>query len=139
MSVKHINPKDAWKILQDDKNSILVDVRTDEEFSSVGLPDLSSIDAKLCTLPWRLSPDMRINQDFTAQLNEFIASLSSKPINLLFLCRGGGRSTEAAIQFSNFGYNCYNIASGFEGDADERGQRGRVNGWKAENLPWRMK
>ena len=32
----------------------------------------------------------------------------------------------------------FNIAGGFEGDADEDGHRGNSNGWKAADLPWRQ-
>ena len=32
--------------------------------------------------------------------------------------------------------NCFNITNGFEGDANENNQRGKINGWKALNLPW---
>jgi hypothetical protein len=37
------------------------------------------------------------------------------------------------------GFTCaYNIAGGFEGDPDTERHRGRVNGWKADGLPWRQ-
>ena len=40
---------------------------------------------------------------------------------------------------TQLGYaQAYNIAGGFEGDHDENGHRGFVNGWKAEGLPWRQ-
>ena len=29
-----------------------------------------------------------------------------------------------------------NISYGFEGDLNLEGQRGKINGWKAEGLPW---
>ena len=35
--------------------------------------------------------------------------------------------------------NSYNIISGFEGDLNDLNQRGKVNGWKAEALPWRQR
>ena len=56
---------------------------------------------------------------------------------LLFLCRSGVRSTSAAIAMTALGFaRCYNIASGFEGDADAGRHRGRLGGWKAAALPW---
>ena len=34
---------------------------------------------------------------------------------------------------------CYNVAGGFEGDPDDQGHRGTVNGWKVDGLPWRQR
>jgi rhodanese-related sulfurtransferase len=36
------------------------------------------------------------------------------------------------------GYTTYNVANGFEGQIDAAGHRGTLNGWKAEDLPWRQ-
>jgi rhodanese-related sulfurtransferase len=44
--VLQITAVDAWKILQDKPNSILIDVRTKEEIDFVGFVDLSKINAK---------------------------------------------------------------------------------------------
>jgi hypothetical protein len=30
----------------------------------------------------------------------------------------------------------FNILSGFEGQPDDSGQRGNINGWQADGLPW---
>ncbi len=30
----------------------------------------------------------------------------------------------------------YNVLHGFEGDLDEHHQRGRLNGWRFDGLPW---
>jgi hypothetical protein len=32
---------------------------------------------------------------------------------------------------------CYNILEGFGGKVDNNGQRGRLNGWRFSELPWR--
>jgi rhodanese-related sulfurtransferase len=140
MSLKQINPQDAWKILDEDKHSLLVDVRTFEELNFVGHVDLSSIAAKSIILPWRIYPRMELNSAFISELSNFIAkTFPSNPLdtNLLFLCKTGGRSNEAAKSMSEIGYkNTYNITGGFEGEADSSGHRGNINGWKAANLPW---
>lgn len=141
MNFKEIKPQDAWRILKEDKNSILIDVRTSEELSFVGYADLSSINRKSVALPWRIYPNMVLNSDFVSNLTDFISeSFKQDPLKiaLLFLCRTGGRSKEAAKSMAEIGYNCYNIINGFEGDVDDFGHRGTVNGWKAENLPWRQ-
>jgi len=143
MKLKQINPLDAWKILEEEKNSLLVDVRTVEELNFVGFADLLSINAKSAFLPWRFYPTMELNSDFVSELSKFVAeSFSENPLktNLIFICKAGGRSFEAAKAMSEIGYNnSYNIIGGFEGDEDQFGHRGNINGWKAANLPWRQK
>ena len=58
---------------------------------------------------------------------------------VMLLCRSGARSRAAAIALTEAGFaQAFNIAGGFEGDADGEGHRGNRNGWKAENLPWRQ-
>jgi rhodanese-related sulfurtransferase len=58
---------------------------------------------------------------------------------VLFLCRSGGRSRNAAVAMTAAGFgSCYNVAEGFEGDKDGEGHRGRVGGWKLAGLPWRQ-
>jgi rhodanese-related sulfurtransferase len=54
----------------------------------------------------------------------------SKESKIIFMCKSGGRSNQAAIHINNLGYkNCYNMTSGFSGNSD---------GWKNINLPWRQ-
>lgn len=140
--VLQINAVDAWKILQEQSNSILVDVRTKEEIDFVGFVDLSKINGKTIALSWRTYPDLAMNNNFTDELTSLVAEVfpntSPDKVNLIFLCRSGNRSFEAAMFMSDFGYNCYNITNGFEGKPDAQGHRGAINGWKVENLPWRQ-
>ena len=45
----------------------------------------------------------------------------------------------AAVAMTDAGYeNSYNILEGFEGDKDEKSQRGTVGGWKLSGLPWQQ-
>lgn len=140
--VLQISATDAWKVLQEQPNSILIDVRTKEEIDFVGFTDLSTINAKLIHLPLKFYPQMVTDNEFTDKLSELIEKAFPKVelpnLNLLFMCRSGARSFEAAMLMSDFGYNCYNIINGFEGKVDDLGHRGCINGWKAEKLPWRQ-
>ncbi|MES2676972.1 MAG: rhodanese-like domain-containing protein [Pseudomonadota bacterium] len=139
--VLQIEVLDAWKILQENPNSILIDVRTKEEIEFVGFVDQSKINGKIILLPWKNYPQMSADESFTDKLSALIAEIfpsNSKETQLLFLCRSGNRSLEAALFMSDFGYNCYNIINGFEGSHNDLGQRGKINGWKAQNLPWRQ-
>jgi len=136
MIVKLINPKDAFEILKNQNNSILVDVRTNEEFNFVGMVDASAFQNRMILNPWQVLPQMNLNQNFA---NELIAKAPLES-TLLFLCKTGGRSNQSAEFALSLGYqNCYNIVNGFEGDLNENSQRGFVNGWKASHLPWRQR
>lgn len=143
MSVKQISPQEAFEILKKDPNSVLIDVRTYEEFNFVGFVNAVDFNERIVLLPWQLFPQMEENPAFDDSLEESLQKLlgdKSKEATLLFLCRTGGRSHMAAFHTQNLGYeNCYNILSGFEGDFNNEQQRGKVNGWKASNLPWRQK
>lgn len=138
MSVKNIDPKDAFKELNN-KNSVLIDVRTKEELSNVGYADLSSLNKDFIAISWRLLPDMSINEDFEADLVDKLEEIykKDKNINLFFLCRSGARSMEAALFMSDIGYNCFNITGGFEGSPDNNGVRGNIDGWKFVQNPWK--
>jgi rhodanese-related sulfurtransferase len=142
MSVTQINAADAFDFLKKDKNSVLVDVRTFEEFNFVGTVNPAEFDGRMILSPWKLTLEMKENPAFAAILEEGLKKLFGSETNetkILFLCRTGGRSDAAARLMSSLGYaNCYNILSGFEGDLNLSGQRGTINGWKAEKLPWKQ-
>jgi len=129
-------PKDAWNMLKDKEKTILVDVRTQAEWHYVGVPDLSSINKKLFLIEWRKLPDMAFNEKFENDIRESIKDTNR---DIIFICHTGGRSYEAAVATTKLGYkNCYNLQDGFEGSLDAKGHRANINGWKAENLPWRQ-
>ncbi|MBQ4875048.1 MAG: rhodanese-like domain-containing protein [Rickettsiaceae bacterium H1] len=116
------------------KNSFLIDVRTEEEWKFVGVPNLEQIEKKVCCLSWRLYPEMKINQNFIEKISGMFAD---KQTPLLFICRSGYRSLEAASMVLREGYRtCYNIKDGFEGDLDRKNRRNNINGWKFNDLPW---
>jgi rhodanese-related sulfurtransferase len=143
MSVIQISPQDAFNSLKSDNNCVLIDVRTFEEFALVGIVDDSAFKDRMVLLPWQLAPQMSINPDFASDLKKFLQRIfqnfAADKIRIIFICRSGARSNSAANYALSLGYkNCYNVTSGFEGDVDHNYQRGKINGWKAENLPWRQ-
>lgn len=129
-----ITPRKAWEILKEKQDAQLVDVRTTAEWQFTGYPDLSSLGKKPVMLSWRVYPTMEINHGFVTALGDHI---KDKDTPLLFLCRSGGRSQEAAMAIAGKGYSqCFNIVGGFEGEIDTAHHRGAVTGWKVEHLPW---
>lgn len=127
---------EAMEILKKNPNAQLVDVRTFAEWHYVGVPDLKGINKEVFKIEWRKLPNMDLNAEFITVLEKNIPSRDSE---LLFLCRTGGRSREAAIAMTARGYtSCFNIDGGFEGDLDQQKHRGNISGWKASNLAWRQ-
>ena len=56
---------------------------------------------------------------------------------VMFICRSGGRSHNAAMLAQQAGYSeAYNVLEGFEGDRDAQGHRNTIGGWRAAGLPW---
>ncbi len=131
-----VTPQQAFDALKRDAKAALVDVRTQAEWSFVGLPDLRAAQRQPALVEWQTYPAMARNPDFAADLAR--AGIE-KGQPLYFLCRSGARSRAAAIAMTAQGYGpCYNIAGGFEGNRDTDGHRGTVEGWKAAGCPWRQ-
>ena len=129
----NLTPRDAWRLLAEEHDAVLVDVRTPPECTFVGLPDLSRLGKKPVLVPWNLYPGGR-NPEFAKSVS---AAVADREAPLLFICRSGKRSDDAARAMTAAGFRrCYNVDSGFEGDKDADGHRGRVNGWKVDGLPW---
>lgn len=124
----HITPAQAhaW---QQSGEGVIIDVRTEAERAWVGeVPGAIG-------LSWREWPDMQPNAGFDAAIGAIAAQHPGR--KLLFLCRSGVRSVDAARRAAELGLeNCYNILEGFEGDLDEQRQRGRRSGWRYHGLPW---
>ncbi len=129
-----VTPDEAWEILSEDRDAVLVDVRTEAEWNFVGLPNLESIGKKPLLICWQRYPDMLRNTDFARDL---AAADVAHSTSALFLCRSGARSEDAAEYCTAEGFeHCYNIIEGFEGPPDQNSHRGNVSGWKNRALPW---
>ncbi len=141
MQVIEINSQEAFEKLKE-RNALLIDVRTDAEFSFVGQADLSSLNKEVVLLPWKMFPSMNLNPRFQMSLEKVLQEKFGEEkydAHLIFMCRSGSRSYEAAAYISSFGYkNCFNLSGGFEGNLDEKGHRSNIDGWKKNNLPWRQ-
>ena len=131
-----VAPQTAWKILNEHKDAILIDVRTRPEWNYVGLPDLEALARKPVLLEWQTFPSMQLNPEFVTALS---SACTDKDAPLLFLCRSGARSAAAAKAMTAAGYSsCLNVSDGFEGPLNAEAKRGSAGGWKAAGLPWRQ-
>jgi rhodanese-related sulfurtransferase len=120
-----LSPAEAYELMQ--AGARLVDVRTRAELDWVGrVPGAAAVE-------WNSYPEGRPNPDFLAQLGR--VAQQDEPV--MFLCRSGARSHNAAVLATRAGYaECYNVLEGFEGDKDANQQRGALGGWRHAGLPW---
>ena len=122
-----VTPREAFDLFSHDPSTVIVDVRSQAELDLVGkIPSTAHIE-------WATYPGMVANPGFAAQLQQMF----DKNINIIFMCRTGGRSHSAAVTAHQLGYaSVYNMLEGFEGEANELKQRTLINGWKHAGLPW---
>jgi len=128
----------VWERLGSEPDAQLIDVRTNAEWTFVGVPDVSQLGKTLLKVEWQRFPGGEANPAFVDQLGAALeAAGAGRDTPLYFICRSGGRSRAAAQAMAEAGYRvCHNVADGFEGPQDEAGHRGTVGGWKAAGLPW---
>ena len=133
-----VEPHTAWEVLQKVASSLLLDVRTKEEWIFVGVPDLSPLEKEPLFVPWQSFPDMAPNPNFSDDIQKALRD-TPRDAPLFCLCRSGQRSRHAAGALTSLGFErSFNVAQGFEGACDEEGHRGRIGGWKFAKLPWKQ-
>jgi rhodanese-related sulfurtransferase len=120
-------PSEAHELMQNAPAAKLVDVRTKAEWDWVGrIPEAVEVE-------WLSYPGNQPNSYFLNQLEQQV----DKESLVMFICRSGGRSHQAAAAATRAGYpDCYNVLEGFEGDRDAQGHRNNLGGWRAAGLPW---
>lgn len=130
-----ITPQQAWELLSENPDAVLVDVRTDAEWRFVGVPDLSGLGRDVVYIEWNRADGTR-NENFVDELLDRVPARDDRPV--VFLCRSGNRSIGAAEAATEVGIKpSYNVLDGFEGHLDQAGHRGGT-GWRAIGLPWRQ-
>lgn len=136
--IKEITPLEAWKILQTDPSSTLLDVRSTMEFEYVGHP----LDA--LHIPWKEAPDWQVTPDFVDKVRTSLQkkhglTRSVEELAVLAICRSGARSLSAVELLEREGFKqLYNVIEGFEGDRDTNNHRNTINGWRFHELPWQQ-
>ncbi|WP_291295571.1 rhodanese-like domain-containing protein [Elioraea sp.] len=134
--ITHRTPAETYAALRDQAEAVLVDVRTDAEWTYVGLPDLSAVDKPVHRIAWQLFPAMTVNEGF---IDTMRAAGITPGHHIHFLCRSGVRSLAAAKLAVEAGFpHAINITDGFEGPPDEAGHRRTKAGWIASGLPWKQ-
>lgn len=130
MPISQLSLSDAWGLLVENPDAVLIDVRTVAEWSFVGVPNLESIGKEVRHVEWTQFPGGTANPDFLRDATDGLAA--DQPV--LFICRSGARSQAAASAFEAAGFtNLFNVSAGFEGDLDP--EHHRHDGWK-DHLSW---
>ena len=122
--IKQLASKDIEDYIKNNPNSVLIDVRTEEEWNIDGKPDGEKIGLKTHFLTIQFA-DKTFNKNF---IEDFKKLNIEKDHEILTMCMGGVRSQSTAELLTKEGYNCVNISDGFLGNAENLG-------WKKSGLP----
>lgn len=126
--IPQIPNADAWQMLLDDDRAVLVDVRTETEWRTIGVPDTSDLGRDARFVHWT---------DEQGQPNPYFLDRATDGLDpdtpILLLCRSGARSNAAAQLLTESGFTqAMNIVAGFEGPPGPDGRHS--GGWK-DSLP----
>jgi rhodanese-related sulfurtransferase len=136
--MKHLNPREAWDWLQQQRargaaegsaGPLFVDVRMEIESLYVGRPP------EVENIPWYEYPDLTPNPERFAAAVEQEAGDKARPV--LLICRSGKRTLDAGAALEAAGFtDVAHVVYGFEGDLNEAFKRSSLNGWRFDGLPW---
>ena len=127
--MQHLEPKQAWAYLKRHPGALFVDVRMEIEALYVGHPPGA------VHIAWYEYPDMQVDAKKFAEQVLREAGSTERPVVLL--CRSGQRTVPAGEALEAAGFReVVNVLHGFEGEADAHFQRGHINGWRFDGLPW---
>ena len=116
--------KEVATYIKNNPKSVLLDVRTEEEWNVDGKTDGEKIELKSHFLTIQFA-DKTFNQNF---IEDFKKLNIEKDHEILAMCMGGVRSQATAELLTKEGYNCANISDGFLGNSENAG-------WKNSGLP----
>ena len=116
--IKQIKSSDIKSYIKNNPKTVLLDVRTEEEWKTVGKPDSDSLGIK--TFFITIGQDPGFIDNVKKEIN--------KENQVLVMCAAGGRSIIAASLLQGEGYVAHNISDGFSGNDQDLG-------WKNSGLP----
>ncbi len=125
--IKQIPSKEIKEYLKNNPKSVLLDVRTDEEWNQDGKPDGDKIGLKTYFLSIQFGNERIFNKNF---IQKFKKLNIEQDHEILTMCMSGGRSQMAAELLNKENFTCSNISDGFLGNDENVG-------WKKSGLPSR--
>ncbi len=127
--MKHLPPRQAWQLLQDQPETVFIDVRMEIESLYVGRPP------GVVNIPWYEYPDMTPDAPQFAQA--VLRETQDKDRPVLLICRSGQRTLAAGQALETAGFTqVADVAHGFEGELNDAFKRSSLSGWRFEGLPW---
>ena len=123
--IKQIPSNEIKEYLKKNPKCVLLDVRTEEEWDTIGKPDGEKIGLKTYFLSIQLGDEGIFNENFTQEFKNLNIGQDHEILNM---CRSGGRSQVAAELLTKENYTCSNISDGFEGNQENVG-------WNNYDLP----
>ena len=109
--IKQITCKEIKDYLAKRPNRVLLDVRTQEEWDTVGRPDGDKIGLKTYFLEIKRDAFF----DFVKEFKDFNITQHNE---ILVICKSGERSQITAELLSRENYKTVNISDGFEGSTE---------------------
>jgi len=119
--IKQITCKEIKNYLKKNTNSVLLDVRTQEEWDNDGKPDGDKIGLRT----YFLEIQRNVLFDF---VQEFKNLNINQDKEILVICKSGERSQISAELLSRENYKSINVSDGFKGSQEGVG-------WKKSGLP----
>ena len=117
--IKNIKSSEIKSFIKNNPKTVLLDVRTEDEWNTLGKPDTKDLGIK--------SVFITISQD--SNFVENVKKEIDKKNQILVMCAAGGRSIIAANILMNEGYEVHNVSDGFSGNNENPG-------WKNLGLPF---
>ncbi len=124
--IKQIKSSEVKNYIKENSNVVLLDVRTENEWTTLGKPNAEDLNSK--TYFVTVSHDLSNWQVPDPNFVENVKKNISKDKTILVMCAAGGRSMIAANLLEAEGYSALNISDGYSGN-------GQDPGWKSSGLP----
>ena len=124
--IKQIKSSEIKNYIKENSNVVLLDVRTQNEWTTLGKPNAEDLNSK--TYFVTVSPDLSNWQVPDPNFVENVKKIINKDKTILVMCAAGGRSLIAANLLEAEGYSALNVSDGFSGN-------GQDPGWKNLGLP----
>ena len=124
--IKQIKSSEIKNYIKENSNVVLLDVRTENEWTTLGKPNAEDLNSK--TYFVTVSHDLSNWQVPDPNFVENVKKNISKDKTILVMCAAGGRSMIAANLLKAEGYSALNISDGYSGN-------GQDPGWKSLGLP----
>ncbi len=127
--MEDLTPRQAHAFLHTKPDALFIDCRSEAEYFFVGHSEGAVLVA------WAEAPDWEINPHFVSEVRKLVSHSIDRPV--VIICRSGNRSVDAARALEAAGFTrVINVLHGFEGPLDEKHHRGRISGWRFDELPW---